>query len=328
MNVTENVSTGAPWGAGGGRLVARRGAAAGDVSATPDLLAMPEVVAAATTPGLDLDAHRSRRLDAGIVAASDLILTMTRAQADAIGVLHDDVHGLLFLIGELAGLVGDDSPWQASAPLDGRLPERLGSLHLRRGLRGLRDADDVPDPIGHGQEALVLALRCALALTAHGSGRASPEIVDAQGWHHPRDGDDVFLNIPDRATPDIRPQRRKVDPVARPVQRSSLDLIVKRSPQTFTHAMPLPFVRRVRLHHPYARAGSDCDAGGIARPPVFPQQGRRSAQHAFHESPVGEWVAMNDAVRSGPRLPGRHALPHVTVPEEAQHVRLRIAGQP
>jgi protein-tyrosine phosphatase len=55
------------------------------VSATPDLPAMPEVVAAATTLGLDLDAHRSRRLDAGIVAASNLILTMTRAQACAGG---------------------------------------------------------------------------------------------------------------------------------------------------------------------------------------------------------------------------------------------------
>jgi protein-tyrosine phosphatase len=143
------------------------------VSATPDLPAMPEVIEAAATLGLDLDTHRSRRLDAGIVAASDLILTMTRAQADAIGVLHDAVHERLFLIGELAGLVGDDGPWQASASLDGPLAQRLGALHLRRGLRGLRDVDDVLDPIGHGPEslhgtverldALVLGLRGAFA---------------------------------------------------------------------------------------------------------------------------------------------------------------------
>jgi protein-tyrosine phosphatase len=124
------------------------------LSATPDLPAMPEVIEAAAMLGLDLGAHRSRRLDAGIVAGSDLVLTMTRAQADAIGVLHDDVYRRLFLIGELAGLVSDAEPERRLGPLSGSMTDRLEALHQRRGLRGLRDDDDVPDPIGHGPEAL------------------------------------------------------------------------------------------------------------------------------------------------------------------------------
>jgi protein-tyrosine phosphatase len=124
------------------------------VSAIPDLPAMPEVLDEAEALGLDLSAHRSRRLDAAIVAGSDLVITMTRAQADAIGVLHDDVYRRLFLLGELAGLASDDELGQDLGPLAGPLPDRLTALHLRRGLRGLRPDDDVPDPIGHGPEAL------------------------------------------------------------------------------------------------------------------------------------------------------------------------------
>jgi protein-tyrosine-phosphatase len=124
------------------------------VSATPDLPVMPEVVDEAAALGLDLTVHRSRRLDTSIVAASDLVITMTRAQADTIGGLHDDVHHRLFLLGELAGLVSDAELTLRAGPVVGPLRDRLIALHLRRGMRGLRSDDDVPDPIGHGPEVL------------------------------------------------------------------------------------------------------------------------------------------------------------------------------
>ena len=128
------------------------------LTAIPDLPVMPEVGEAASALGLDLGAHRSCRLEAAHVAASDLIITMTRAQADTIGVLHDGIHDRLFVLGELAGLASDAGlalpTGPLTGPLSGPLRDRLSALHRRRGMRGLRPGDDVPDPVGHGPDVL------------------------------------------------------------------------------------------------------------------------------------------------------------------------------
>jgi hypothetical protein len=44
-------------------------------------------------------------------------------------------------------MTGDGAP-------SGALGERLATMHLRRPLRGLREDDDIPDPVGHGPDVL------------------------------------------------------------------------------------------------------------------------------------------------------------------------------
>lgn len=118
--------------------------------AHPDLPVMPEVAEAAELLGLDVSARRSRPLDDRITAGSDLIVTMTRVQADLIGGRHAGIVTRLFVLGELAGLIATDGPLPSDLPLH----VRLKTLHARHPLRGTRSADDVPDPIGHGPDAL------------------------------------------------------------------------------------------------------------------------------------------------------------------------------
>lgn len=120
------------------------------IHARPGLPAMPEVIDAADGLGLELRAHASRPLDDRTTAASDLIVTMTRVQADLIGGRHGGIVTRLFILGELAGLTTTDGP----LPTDLPLPERLQLLHARRPLRGTREDDDVADPVGHGPDVL------------------------------------------------------------------------------------------------------------------------------------------------------------------------------
>ena len=136
--------------------------ASAGIHALPGERASHQTSWTAARHGLDLTAHRSRPLDADTVAAADLILTMTRDQADHIGMNHRRVSDRMFLVGELAELLrmDDDSTElpvtpaataaAAAAPTTGTLtPERLAEFlrvaHTRRLMRGIQD-DDVTEP--------------------------------------------------------------------------------------------------------------------------------------------------------------------------------------
>jgi len=73
--------------------------------AQPGLAPLPELLRATGTHTAELDQHLSRPLDDDLVSASDLILAMTRSQADHIGSHYDGVVDRLFVLGELAGLL-------------------------------------------------------------------------------------------------------------------------------------------------------------------------------------------------------------------------------
>jgi protein-tyrosine-phosphatase len=132
------------------------------VRAQPDMPVLSGLLVAAEPFASPLRAHRSRPLDEQLVASSDLILTMTRDQADRIGSRYADVAQRLFVLGELTGLltfptealptgadaagVADAAPGPAtSAPSAPTPEERIAAATQRRILRGLRD-DDVADP--------------------------------------------------------------------------------------------------------------------------------------------------------------------------------------
>jgi protein-tyrosine-phosphatase len=156
--------------------------AASDAAATPatsaGIHALPGERASHQTSwtaarhGLDLTAHRSRPLDDDTVAEADLILTMTRDQADHIGMNHGRVSDRMFLVSELAELLrmevdSTELPATRAATAAGaaatatpatgtRTTERLAELlriaHTRRLMRGIQD-DDVTEP-GDDPEAV------------------------------------------------------------------------------------------------------------------------------------------------------------------------------
>ena len=105
-------------------------------------------IAAMAERGLDLSAHRSRRLSEYLVDETDLIVVMTRNQGWAVGARNETKAAATFLPAELSRLA-DQVGNRNSA--DAR--EWVGRLHTRRNTQANtkfigRAADEIPDPIG------------------------------------------------------------------------------------------------------------------------------------------------------------------------------------
>ena len=60
---------------------------------------------------MDGRAHRARRLDAALMGASDLVLTMTRHQAQILRGAWPDFAGQMMSLGELTGGSDIADPW-------------------------------------------------------------------------------------------------------------------------------------------------------------------------------------------------------------------------
>lgn len=127
------------------------------VFASAGVPAMPEMQALASARGLDLSHHRSRGLDEHMTAIADLLLTMTREQADLIGARTNGVVTRCFVLDELVALLTSvrEQPVPTGEP-DGRvavvgLPpaarDRIAAAHARRPFRRPVPADDVADPV-------------------------------------------------------------------------------------------------------------------------------------------------------------------------------------
>lgn len=127
--------------------------------------------------GLDLDAHRSRRLTAQLATAATLVVTMERAHRDDVARLAPGLAQRTFTLPELGALV-DHVP-APDGDVDGH-----GLDHLARALHHARarvwtDTDDVEDPFGGpvaGYHATATELvdhveRVGPAIVAHLTGR-------------------------------------------------------------------------------------------------------------------------------------------------------------
>ncbi len=105
-------------------------------------------IAAMAERGLDLSAHRSRRLSEYLVDESDLIVAMTRNHGWAVAARSEAKAAATFLPAELSRLaeqVGNRNGSDAQA--------WVGRLHTQRGTQTSsrfigRAADEIPDPIG------------------------------------------------------------------------------------------------------------------------------------------------------------------------------------
>ncbi len=119
-------------------------ASSAGISAVPDQSASEGALESMRARGLDLGAHRSRRLDSKLVEEADLILVMTQAHRQTLAGLFPSTRGRVALLKEYA---------------------RRGAQAL-----GSQDGEDVADPFGRPQgvydacaEELAEALRAARA---------------------------------------------------------------------------------------------------------------------------------------------------------------------
>lgn len=104
-------------------LAAQRGVdvevASAGTAAIPGLPATAHAVAALAEQGVDLGDHRSQPLTAELVAAADLVLTMTARHKERVLDLAPDAAGKVFTLAEYAG--GD--PGDVPDPFGGDLEE-------------------------------------------------------------------------------------------------------------------------------------------------------------------------------------------------------------
>ncbi|MEY2441476.1 MAG: protein-tyrosine phosphatase [bacterium] len=128
--------------------LAARGIAANVSSAGlsfDDHAATPESVAALRARGVDIDAHRSRILDAQIVDDADLIIAMERMHAREVMVLDPDAVRRTFTLKELVRRAVSIGPRDPGEPLDAWL-ERAAAGRRTADLMGSSSEDDVADP--------------------------------------------------------------------------------------------------------------------------------------------------------------------------------------
>jgi len=130
------------------------------VHASEGMPAHPTMVAVAGGIADELSEHRSRPLDEHATAVADLILTMTRAQADTIGARTSGVVTRCFVLDELIALLdavahvpvptGDPSGEHGRAGLPVVARERIAAAHARRPYRRPDETDDIVDPLAGG----------------------------------------------------------------------------------------------------------------------------------------------------------------------------------
>ena len=129
-----------------------RGAAQGTVRSAgvrgaPDLPPPEPVVDVMATRGLDVGAHRSRRVEASDIRHADLVVAMERAHVQALVVLVPDAFGRTFTLKELVRRAAAVGSRGGGEPLS----HWLGRLHSGRrasALLGSDPCDDVADPMG------------------------------------------------------------------------------------------------------------------------------------------------------------------------------------
>lgn len=118
----------------------------------PGTPAADEVIDLMAGRGIDVTAHRSRTIDAEIIASADLILGMERRHLTELVAITPEAYTRAFTLPEfvrrLQGLDLDDVP-------EAGLPEILAMIAETRGRRDvlrITVADEIPDPIGRSSK--------------------------------------------------------------------------------------------------------------------------------------------------------------------------------
>lgn len=128
----------------------RRAAAAGvgvtsaGIRARPDQPAASGMRRVASSWNLDLDGHRSRRVDQDIATGKQLVVTMEQRHSDAVSKLAPGLGARTFLVTELDQIIAARAVEATSLR---NLPQLVAAWHAARARLSL-DPADVEDPIG------------------------------------------------------------------------------------------------------------------------------------------------------------------------------------
>jgi protein-tyrosine phosphatase len=109
--------------------------------------AAPEAVAALAARGIDISAHRSRRLSAPLVNEADLILGLAREHVREAVLADPEAWPRSFTLKELVRRGERVGPWASGQPLEEWL-SKVAADRTHSDLLGESSADDVADPIG------------------------------------------------------------------------------------------------------------------------------------------------------------------------------------
>ena len=109
--------------------------------------AAPEAVAALQARGIDISAHRSRRLSGPLVAGADLILGMAREHVREVAMIDPAAWPYSFTLKELVRRGEVAGPWARGQSLDEWLA-KVAADRTHSELLGASPTDDVADPIG------------------------------------------------------------------------------------------------------------------------------------------------------------------------------------
>jgi protein-tyrosine phosphatase len=112
-----------------------------------DQPASPAAVTVMAERGIDLSAHRSRRLGIGLIQSADLVVGMAREHVRETSVLVPEAWRRSFTLKELVRRAADHRPRQAGESLEVWL-DGVGAGRVRSEFLGDDPADDVADPIG------------------------------------------------------------------------------------------------------------------------------------------------------------------------------------
>src|SRR5205823_2823196 len=109
--------------------------------------AAPEAVAVLQRRGIDISAHRSRRLSGPLVAGADLILGMTREHVREVALLEPGAWPRSFTLKELVRRGEVAGPWARGQSLEEWLA-KVAADRTHAEMLGDSSSDDVADPIG------------------------------------------------------------------------------------------------------------------------------------------------------------------------------------
>jgi protein-tyrosine phosphatase len=109
--------------------------------------AAPEAVAVLAARGIDISAHRSRRLSAPLVNEADLVLGLAREHVRQAVLAEPEAWPRSFTLKEMVRRGERVGPWARGQSLEEWLA-KVGADRIHSDMLGESSSDDVADPIG------------------------------------------------------------------------------------------------------------------------------------------------------------------------------------